>query len=66
MKCFCRREDIRVKGQNAACVVDADGQISFLATVHDEFLDCAAVDLEWVRELCEIENKLEFNGFVDL
>lgn len=61
-----RREDVRVESQDTSSVVDTDGQVTLLATVHDEFLNCGGAHLELLGELSEVENKLELDSLVDL
>lgn len=61
-----RREDVRVKSQDTSGVVDTDGQITLLATVHDEFLNSGGGHLELLRELGEVKDELKFDSLVNL
>ena len=50
-----RGEDIGVEGEDHQLMVDADGEVTLLAAVHDELLDRGGGDLERVGELCKLE-----------
>src|SRR5689334_14781896 len=47
-------------------MIDADGQVALLASIHNEFLDRSAGNLEGIGELSKIENKLDLDRVVDL
>lgn len=63
---FGGRENIGVESENASSVVGSDGQVTLLATVHDELLNGATADVEWLGELCKLKNELDLHGVIDL
>lgn len=60
------REDIGVESQDTGDVINANSEVTLLATVHDELLDHGGGDLEGSGELGKLVDELELNGLVNL